>query len=81
MASIIKYLTIFLEASRHSSEKPVIIIDEANKLMRWRDDPGRTQLKDLLDFFVQVTKQEHLAHIVLASSESFVIDFLENGKL
>ena len=81
MASIIDSLTTFLEATRPLPYKPVIIIDEANKLMRWRDDPGHTQLRDLLDFFVNTTKHKHLGHCVLASSESFVVDFLENGKL
>jgi hypothetical protein len=81
MESIIASLTKFLEAVRPMPFKPVIIIDEANKLMRWSDDPGHKELKNLLDFFVRTTKQEHLGHFVLASSESFVIDFLEKGKL
>ena len=49
--------------------------------MDWHDDPGRTQLKALLRFFVMTTKEDHLGHFVLASSELFVIDFLEKGKL
>jgi Cdc6-like AAA superfamily ATPase len=81
MASIIDSLTTFLEATRPLPYKPVIVIDEANKLMRWSDDPGHRQLKDLLDFFVKITKEDHLGHVALASSESFVIDFLKNGKL
>ena len=81
MESIIASLTTFLEATRPLPYKPVIIIDEANKLMRWSDDPDKKELKNLLDFFVRTTKQEHLGHFVLASSESFVIDFLEKGKL
>ena len=81
MTSIIDSLTKFLEASRSLPMKPVFIIDEANKLMRWHDDPDHEQLRDLLDFLVQATKQNHLGHFVLASSESFVINFLENGKL
>jgi ATPase domain predominantly from Archaea len=78
--SIIDSLTTFLEAIRPLPYKPVIVIDEANKLMRWRDDPGHTQLRNLLDFFVKTTKEDHLGHFVLASSESFLIDFLEKGK-
>jgi hypothetical protein len=81
MDSIISSLTEFLEATRPLPFKPVLIIDEANVLMEWRDDPGHTQLKALLRFFVRVTKEDHLGHFVLASSESFVIDFLEKGKL
>ena len=81
MASIIYSLTKFLEATRPLPYKPVFIIDEANVLMEWRDDPGHTQLKALLRFFVMTTKEDHMGHIVLASSESFVVDFLEKGKL
>ena len=80
MASIIASLTTFLEATRPLPYKPVIIIDEANVLLDWHDDPGRTQLKALLRFFVATTKEDHLGHFVLASSESFLIDFLEKGK-
>ncbi|KAG7674731.1 hypothetical protein KSW81_006157 [Nannochloris sp. 'desiccata'] len=81
MASIIASLTKFLEAVRPLPYKPVIIIDEANVLLDWHDDPGHIELKNLLDFFVRTTKQEHLGHFVLASSESFVIDFLEKEGL
>ena len=81
MASIIDSLNTFLEATRPLPDKPVIIIDEANAMMDWHDDPGHTQLKALLRFFVNMTKHKHLGHCVLASSESFVVDFLENGKL
>ena len=81
MASIIDSLTTFLEATRPLPYKPVLIIDEANVLMEWSDDPGHKQLKALLRFFVKTTKVKHLGHFVLASSESFVIDFLEKGEL
>ncbi|KAG7674713.1 putative ATP-binding protein [Nannochloris sp. 'desiccata'] len=81
MASIIASLTACLEAIRPLPYKPVIIIDEANVLLDWHDDPGRTQLKALLRFFVATTKEDHLGHFVLASSESFVIDFLEKEGL
>ncbi|KAG7674180.1 putative Uncharacterized ATP-binding protein MJECL15 [Nannochloris sp. 'desiccata'] len=81
MESIIASLTTFLEATRPLPYKPVIIIDEANVLLDWHDDPGCRQLKALLRFFVRTTKQEHLGHFVLASSESFVIDFLEKEGL
>ncbi|KAG7674196.1 hypothetical protein KSW81_006024 [Nannochloris sp. 'desiccata'] len=81
MESIIASLTKFLEAVRPMPYKPVIIIDEANVMMDWHDDPGHTQLKALLRFFVATTKEDHLGHFVLASSESFVIDFLEKEGL
>ena len=80
MESIIDSLTTFLEATRPLPYKPVIIIDEANVIMKWSDDPDRKQLEALLRFFVATTKEDHLGHFVLASSESFVVDFLEKGK-
>ena len=80
MESIINSLTTFLEATRPLPYKPVIIIDEANVIMKWSDDPDRKQLEALLRFFVATTKEDHLGHFVLASSESFVVDFLEKGK-
>ena len=79
MASIINSLTTFLEAVRPLPDKPVIIIDEANKLMRWHDDPGHEQLKNLLDFLVWATKEEHMGHFLLGSSEYFLVDWLEKG--
>ncbi|KAG7667963.1 hypothetical protein KSW81_005881 [Nannochloris sp. 'desiccata'] len=81
MASIITSLTKFLEATRPLPYKPVIVIDEANVLLDWHDDAGRTQLKALLRFFVKTTKEDHMGHFVLASSESFVVDFLEKEGL
>jgi ATPase domain predominantly from Archaea len=53
---------------------PVIVIDEANVLMDWED---KKSLKALLAFFVRVTKQEQLAHVVLATSDTFFLQWLE----
>lgn len=81
IGGIIDSLTAFLEATRPLSYKPVIIIDEANVVMEWKEqDKGHAELKKLLRFFVRVTKQEHLAHIVLATSDYFLTTWLENGK-
>lgn len=81
MASVINSLTIVLESARSLPNKPVIIIDFVEVLMEeWHDDPGHKQLHRLLDFFVSTTKKQ-LAHIVLASAEPFVVEFLQYGKL
>jgi ATPase domain predominantly from Archaea len=55
---------------------PVIIIDEANALQEWEDAKS---LKALLAFFVYLTKQEQLAHVVLATSDTFLAEWLESG--
>ena len=55
---------------------PVIIIDEANALQEWEDAKS---LKALLKFFVYLTKEEQLAHVVLATSDTFLVEWLESG--
>ena len=47
---------------------PVLIIDEANKLMGW-SERHPAELDILLSFFVATTKQKHRGHVVLATSE------------
>ena len=56
---------------------PVIIIDEANALMEWED---KKSLNALLKFFVYLTKQEKLAHVILATSDTFLTQWLESGE-
>ena len=55
---------------------PVIIIDEANALMQWED---KKSLNALLACFVYLTKQEQLAHVILATSDTFLTQWLESG--
>jgi hypothetical protein len=55
---------------------PVIIIDEANALMEWKD---AETLSALLKFFVYLTKQEQLAHVILATSDTFLTQWLDSG--
>jgi alpha/beta superfamily hydrolase len=50
--------------------------DEANKLMAWAD---KADVQELLNFFVVVTKQDKLAHVVLATSDHFFMSWLEKG--
>ena len=55
---------------------PVIIIDEANRLMVWKD---KESLEQLLAFFVYLTKQELLAHVILATSDTFLTQWLDSS--
>lgn len=48
---------------------PTIIIDEANQLQQWKETEA-DQPEALLRFFVLITKEAKLAHVVLATSES-----------
>ncbi len=55
---------------------PVIIIDEANALMEWKETES---LNALLKFFVYLTKEEQLAHVILATSDTFLTQWLDSG--
>ena len=75
------YVKLVKEAKQKRSPGdpwPVIIIDEANRLTAWKD---KESLEQLLAFFVYLTKQEQLAHVVLATSDTFLVEWLESGVL
>jgi AAA+ ATPase superfamily predicted ATPase len=54
---------------------PLIIIDDANRLMNWRTSESES-LEQLLAYFVRLSKQEKLAHVVLATSDSSFLPWL-----
>ena len=76
------YLKLARKAKQERKAKddpwPVIIIDEANLLRGWTE---KSSLTSLLAFFVYLTKQEHLAHVILATSDTFLTEWLESGAL
>ena len=71
------YLKLVKEAKQHRKEAkdpwPVIIIDEANRLSAWEN---KASLEQLLAFFVYLSKQEQLAHVILATSDAFFTQWL-----
>ena len=73
------YLKLVKDAKKKRKEGnpwPVIIIDEANALMEWKD---AETLSALLKFFVYLTKEEQLAHVILATSDTFLTQWLDSG--
>ena len=49
--------------------------------MKWREEEsGEPELQKLLEFFVRVTKQEHQAHVVLATSDYFLASWLSRSR-
>ena len=56
--------------------KPVLIIDELQALQKiyLDNDKERQLITALFNFFVAMTKQSHLAHIIIASSDGYFID-------
>ena len=64
-----------------TQRKPVLFIDEANKLGRISkkpDDDGAAALKSFLEWCVLNTKEEGRFHVVFASSDSFFMDWLDS---
>jgi AAA+ ATPase superfamily predicted ATPase len=56
--------------------KPVLIIDELQALDKIYLNNGRDRqlIIELFNFFVAMTKQSHLAHIIIASSDGYFIN-------
>lgn len=67
------------ERLRKYEGKNVIVIDEIQKLkgLYFYDSIGDGKvLEELLNFFVRVTKVEHLSHVILITSDTFFIEEL-----
>ena len=56
--------------------KPVLIIDELQALDKIYMNNGREKrlIIELMNFFVAMTKESHLAHIIIASSDGYFIN-------
>ena len=59
--------------------KPIIIIDEIQNLKSIYMNGDRRLLDELFSFFIRLTKETHLANIVLATSDSYFIEEIYNS--
>jgi AAA+ ATPase superfamily predicted ATPase len=61
---------------QHNGIKPVLIIDELQALDKIYIDNGKNKrlIIELFNFFVAMTKESHLAHIMIASSDGYFIN-------
>jgi hypothetical protein len=57
---------------------PVLVIDEADVLMRWKDE-SKAELQTLLSFFVSISKAQRQSHVILATSDHSFRDWLSKG--
>ena len=72
-----KILQVYEQAlADKASERPAIVIDEANKLTSW-SSKYPAELDALLSFFVAVTKEQNLTHVLLLTSDYAFIAWLE----
>ena len=67
------------KTSNEGRPRPPIIIDEANALTSW-STAHPAELAILLRFFVAITKQENMTHVVLMTSDYAFISWLEQGE-
>ena len=63
--------------------QPVVIIDEFHKLDGlYLPDKQKRLIVELMNFFVAMTKESHLCHVIIASSDAFFIEQVYvNSKL
>ena len=62
--------------------KPVIIIDELQAMddIYMNDGKDKSLIIELFNFFVAMTKESHLAHIIIASSDGYFINTVYNDS-
>lgn len=60
--------------------KPLLIIDELQALDFIYFNSQRELIKELINFFVAMTKESHLCHVLLSSSDGYFIEKLYNDS-
>ena len=60
--------------------KPIIIIDELQALDFIYFNSQRELIKEMINFFVAMTKESHLCHMLLSSSDGYFIEKLYNDS-
>ncbi|PCI25383.1 hypothetical protein COB57_01495 [Candidatus Peregrinibacteria bacterium] len=61
---------------KQSGKKPVIIIDEIQKLSDIYFEKERKLINEFFNFFIRITKELHLAHVIILSSDSYFLHSL-----
>ncbi len=75
-----KLLKVKFQGLNSKNIRPVIIIDELQALEYIYMNGQRELLKELFNFFVAMTKESHLCHVILASSDGYFIDKIYNDS-
>jgi len=69
-----------LQKINKKGKHPVIIIDEIQALEDIYMNGQRELLKELFNFFVSITKESHLCHVLIASSDGYFMNKLYNDS-
>jgi AAA+ ATPase superfamily predicted ATPase len=63
-------------------KKPVLVIDELQKLKNIYFNGGKSLLNELFNLFVSLTKMEHLCHVICLTSDTlFIEEIYQNSTL
>ncbi|KPA10792.1 ATP-binding protein [Candidatus Magnetomorum sp. HK-1] len=69
-----------LEKILKKKKTPIIIIDELQLLDGIYMNGQKELIKELFNFFVAMTKESHLCHVIIASSDGYFIDRIYNDS-
>ncbi|WP_052507084.1 ATP-binding protein [Desulfonatronovibrio magnus] len=69
-----------LEKINKKGKRPLIIIDELQALAEIYFNGGRELINEMFNFFVAMTKESHLCHVLIASSDGYFIERLYNDS-
>ena len=79
----VRYLRILLQPCLFKLTLPFSLsirdADEVNDLKRWKPK-DEEKLKSLLDFLRRTCKEKERAHIVFASSDFFMVSWLQSSR-
>ena len=64
----------------NKGKRPVIVIDELQALEDVYINGQRELLKELFNFFVSITKESHLCHVIIASSDGYFLNRIYNDS-
>ncbi len=77
-----QYLNSLLLEVKKSGKKPVLIFDELQMIKDVVLNGQKYLLKELFQFLVSLTKEQHLCHVFCLSSDSLFIEYVYNiGEL
>jgi len=68
------YLEDFLGELVEGGQKPVFVLDEIQVIKELANASGRPLLDKLLNFLVRMTKETHLCHCLVATSDSLFVE-------
>jgi hypothetical protein len=63
-----------LEKINRKGRRPVIIIDELQALDEIYFNGGRELINEMFNFFVAISKESHLCHVIISSSDGYFIE-------